>query len=217
MGVGLKEHISPGVAGSDFTAYLKPPGIEGGWAEGGQAAPQHSAALCCAVLLWLCRAGQGRGGRARCRCAGPQAAKEGAERREQLGKELRAPWPRLESFRCSCVTRLDSSSAGSLSHVPCLPLSAPAVPCCALLCLLCALCADVVGKVIAAESSYEHWSLFNRFILALQLLDAADSAGGWQQEREQQGEQRRVQQRGVQWEQQQQRRPAWLVLQRRLS
>ncbi|GAB4821271.1 hypothetical protein N2152v2_008317 [Parachlorella kessleri] len=36
---------------------------------------------------------------------------------------------------------------------------------------------DVLGKVIEAESTASHWSLFNRFILALQLLDAADTAG----------------------------------------
>lgn len=36
---------------------------------------------------------------------------------------------------------------------------------------------DVMEKVLVAESEYEHWSLFNRFILASQLLDAADAAG----------------------------------------
>lgn len=29
-----------------------------------------------------------------------------------------------------------------------------------------------------AESEYDHWSLFNRFIMAGQMLDAADAAGG---------------------------------------
>ena len=36
---------------------------------------------------------------------------------------------------------------------------------------------DVLGKVLTAEGTYEHWSLFNRFILANEILDAADSAG----------------------------------------
>lgn len=38
--------------------------------------------------------------------------------------------------------------------------------------------ADVLGKVLTAEGTYTHWSLFNRFILANEILDAADSAGG---------------------------------------
>ena len=37
--------------------------------------------------------------------------------------------------------------------------------------------ADVLGKVLTAEGTYTHWSLFNRFILANEILDAADSAG----------------------------------------
>ena len=37
--------------------------------------------------------------------------------------------------------------------------------------------ADVLGKVLTAEGTYTHWSLFNRFILANEMLDAADSAG----------------------------------------
>lgn len=37
--------------------------------------------------------------------------------------------------------------------------------------------ADVLGKVLTAEGTYTHWSLFNRFILANEVLDAADSAG----------------------------------------
>ena len=37
--------------------------------------------------------------------------------------------------------------------------------------------ADVLGKVLTAEGTYTHWSLFNRFILANDILDAADSAG----------------------------------------
>lgn len=37
--------------------------------------------------------------------------------------------------------------------------------------------AEVVEQVLAAESEYDHWSLFNRFIMAGQLLDAADAAG----------------------------------------
>ncbi|DBB11157.1 TPA: Phosphoglucan, water dikinase, chloroplastic [Trebouxia sp. C0006] len=37
--------------------------------------------------------------------------------------------------------------------------------------------ADVLGKVLTAEGTYSHWSLFNRFILANEILDAADSAG----------------------------------------
>lgn len=36
---------------------------------------------------------------------------------------------------------------------------------------------DVLGKVLTAEGTYSHWSLFNRFILANEILDAADSAG----------------------------------------
>ena len=36
---------------------------------------------------------------------------------------------------------------------------------------------DVLGKVLTAEGTYDHWSLFNRFILANEILDAADSAG----------------------------------------
>ena len=36
---------------------------------------------------------------------------------------------------------------------------------------------DVLGKVLTAEGTYTHWSLFNRFILANEILDAADSAG----------------------------------------
>jgi len=39
--------------------------------------------------------------------------------------------------------------------------------------------ADVLGKVLTAEGTYSHWSLFNRFILANEILDAADSAGAY--------------------------------------
>ena len=37
---------------------------------------------------------------------------------------------------------------------------------------------DVVDKVLDAEANYSHWSLFNRFCMANDLLDAADAAGG---------------------------------------
>jgi len=36
---------------------------------------------------------------------------------------------------------------------------------------------DLVDKVITAESIYTHWSLFNRFCMANDILDAADAAG----------------------------------------
>ncbi|KAL4424419.1 hypothetical protein ABPG77_005662 [Micractinium sp. CCAP 211/92] len=36
---------------------------------------------------------------------------------------------------------------------------------------------EVMEKVLVAESEYDHWSLFNRFIMAGQMLDAADAAG----------------------------------------
>ena len=36
---------------------------------------------------------------------------------------------------------------------------------------------DVVDKVLDAEANYSHWSLFNRFCMANDLLDAADAAG----------------------------------------
>ena len=36
---------------------------------------------------------------------------------------------------------------------------------------------SIVGKVLTAEATYTHWSLFNRFCLALELLDQADSVG----------------------------------------
>ena len=36
---------------------------------------------------------------------------------------------------------------------------------------------SIVGKVVNAEATYTHWSLFNRFCLALELLDGADSVG----------------------------------------
>ncbi len=32
-------------------------------------------------------------------------------------------------------------------------------------------------QVIAAEATYTHWSLFQRFCLAIEVLDAADAAG----------------------------------------
>lgn len=38
---------------------------------------------------------------------------------------------------------------------------------------------DVVDKVLDAEANYSHWSLFNRFCMANDLLDAADAAGEW--------------------------------------
>ena len=38
---------------------------------------------------------------------------------------------------------------------------------------------DIQSKILTAESTYSHWSLFNRFILALQLVDEADSIGVW--------------------------------------
>lgn len=36
---------------------------------------------------------------------------------------------------------------------------------------------DIADKVIEAEGTYSHWSLFQRFILANELLDGADAAG----------------------------------------
>ncbi|GBG60684.1 hypothetical protein CBR_g12420 [Chara braunii] len=36
---------------------------------------------------------------------------------------------------------------------------------------------QLVDKVIAAESTYSNWGLFNRFILAMEVLDGAESAG----------------------------------------
>ena len=36
---------------------------------------------------------------------------------------------------------------------------------------------DIVAKVVNAEATYTHWSLFNRFCMALEVLDAADSVG----------------------------------------
>lgn len=41
-------------------------------------------------------------------------------------------------------------------------------------------------KVLEAESTYGNWSLFNRFVMAAQLLDACDAAGAcglWPAER----------------------------------
>jgi hypothetical protein len=37
---------------------------------------------------------------------------------------------------------------------------------------------SLVDKVIEAEASSSHWSLFNRFLMANEILDAADAAGG---------------------------------------
>lgn len=37
--------------------------------------------------------------------------------------------------------------------------------------------AEVSDKALAAEGTYSHWSLFDRFCLVNELLDAADSAG----------------------------------------
>lgn len=61
-------------------------------------------------------------------------------------------------------------AAQPLPSLPCRALPSP--PACPA-----ALPAEVVEKVLAAESEYDHWSLFNRFIMAGQLLDAADAAG----------------------------------------
>ena len=36
---------------------------------------------------------------------------------------------------------------------------------------------NLVDKVITAEATYTHWSLFNRFCMANDILDAADAAG----------------------------------------
>ena len=36
---------------------------------------------------------------------------------------------------------------------------------------------EVSDKALAAEGSYSHWSLFDRFCLVNELLDASDSAG----------------------------------------
>ena len=38
---------------------------------------------------------------------------------------------------------------------------------------------DIVAKVVNAEATYTHWSLFNRFCMALEVLDAAESVGAW--------------------------------------
>lgn len=37
---------------------------------------------------------------------------------------------------------------------------------------------DVSSKALQAEGTYSHWSLFDRFCLVNELLDASDSAGG---------------------------------------
>lgn len=37
--------------------------------------------------------------------------------------------------------------------------------------------ASVTDKVLTAESTYSHWSLYDRFCLALETLEAADAAG----------------------------------------
>lgn len=36
---------------------------------------------------------------------------------------------------------------------------------------------EIQNKILTAESTNEHWSLFNRFVLALQLLNEADTVG----------------------------------------
>ena len=36
---------------------------------------------------------------------------------------------------------------------------------------------DIVDKVVNMEASASHWSLFNRFCMAIDVLDAADAAG----------------------------------------
>ena len=36
---------------------------------------------------------------------------------------------------------------------------------------------DVIDKVLKAESEYTHWGLVPRFMLANEILDAADAAG----------------------------------------
>ncbi|PSC73883.1 ABC transporter A family member 2 isoform B [Micractinium conductrix] len=36
---------------------------------------------------------------------------------------------------------------------------------------------EVESKVLEAEATFSHWSLFNRFVMAAQMLDAADAAG----------------------------------------
>lgn len=43
---------------------------------------------------------------------------------------------------------------------------------------------ELHSKIMAAEGTYEHWSLFSRFNMALSILEAADAAGqivraGW--------------------------------------
>ena len=37
--------------------------------------------------------------------------------------------------------------------------------------------AEVMSKVLELEGTATHWSLFNRFVMAAQMLDAADAAG----------------------------------------
>ena len=39
-------------------------------------------------------------------------------------------------------------------------------------------------QVLTAEGTYDHWSLFNRFIMANDILDAADAAGKLKQNRQ---------------------------------
>jgi hypothetical protein len=36
---------------------------------------------------------------------------------------------------------------------------------------------EVLGRAIDAESTYSHWSLFQRFCMVLEVIDAADAAG----------------------------------------
>ena len=43
--------------------------------------------------------------------------------------------------------------------------------------------AEVESKVLEAEATFSHWSLFNRFVMAAQMLDAADAAGASQRGR----------------------------------
>ena len=37
--------------------------------------------------------------------------------------------------------------------------------------------------MLEAEATFSHWSLFNRFVMAAQMLDAADAAGASQRGR----------------------------------
>ena len=64
---------------------------------------------------------------------------------------------------CPCL--LSITARTSALHAP-----EPVLPCIVLP-------AEVMSKVLELEGTAAHWSLFNRFVMAAQMLDAADAAG----------------------------------------